>query len=156
METPELAAREQIRDLVARYNANGDSGRIEPLLNLFCENAELEVDGETYVGLVAVREFFADVTSRSRAQQVVAYIRHFTATHQIDMVSPTRATGRCYYQTLTDRGLDHWGRYLDEYRLVGDRWMFGRRTVTLDGCVAGGWAERMMAGHSVAKSAKSS
>ena len=35
MELWEIDAREQIRDLVARYNANGDSGRFAPMLALF-------------------------------------------------------------------------------------------------------------------------
>ena len=34
MEMWELLARESIRDLVARYNANGDSGRFDPVLNI--------------------------------------------------------------------------------------------------------------------------
>ena len=35
MELWELVARESIRDLVARYNANGDSGRFDQVLELF-------------------------------------------------------------------------------------------------------------------------
>ena len=42
MELWELEARESIRDLVARYNANGDSGRFDPMLELFAEDATLD------------------------------------------------------------------------------------------------------------------
>ena len=38
----EAIAREAIRDLVARYNANGDSGRFEPLMELFAEDDQTE------------------------------------------------------------------------------------------------------------------
>ena len=43
MEPWELIARESVRDLVARYNANGDSGRFDPLLELFAEEAVMEL-----------------------------------------------------------------------------------------------------------------
>ncbi|MET0627555.1 MAG: nuclear transport factor 2 family protein [Acidimicrobiia bacterium] len=35
----ELSAREEIRDLVARYNANGDTGRFPQVLELFAPDA---------------------------------------------------------------------------------------------------------------------
>ena len=65
---------------------------------------------------------------------------HFTSTLQIDVLSPTSAKGRCYYQVLTPEGLDHWGRYLDEYGVVEGRWVFTHRREILDGFVPGGWA----------------
>lgn len=68
------------------------------------------------------------------------YLRHFTSTLQIDLVDPTRATGRCYYQVLLPKGLDHWGRYIDEYGLRDDRWRFTYRKVTIDGHHPGGMA----------------
>ena len=55
------------------------------------------------------------------------------------MLSERDARGRCYYAVLTDRGLDHWGRYIDEYRCDGGRWLFARRKVTMDAAVPGGW-----------------
>ena len=43
MEPWELIAREAARDLVARYNANGDAGRLDEVLALFRADAVLEV-----------------------------------------------------------------------------------------------------------------
>ena len=137
----ELAARESIRDLVARYNANGDAARFDPMLELFAEDATLEIPGGVHRGKAAIRALFTDVSKRTGAGKAAAFIRHFTATHQIDLVSETEARGRCYYAVLTERGLDHWGRYLDEYRRIDGRWLFWRRKVTLDAAVPGGWAE---------------
>ncbi|MCU1485740.1 MAG: hypothetical protein JWN67_2486, partial [Actinomycetia bacterium] len=37
-------------------------------------------------------------------------------------------------------GLDHWGRYIDEYGVVDGRWVFTRRNVTIDGHFPGGMA----------------
>jgi hypothetical protein len=136
----ELEARECIRDLVARYNASGDSGRFGPMLELFAEDAVLELAEGTHVGRAAIRAFFEGVAKRTGEGRAARFVRHFTATHQIDVLSEREARGRCYYAVLTERGLDHWGRYVDEYRRSDGRWLFQRRKVTLDAAMPGGWA----------------
>ena len=55
------------------------------------------------------------------------------------------ARGRCYFQTLTERGLDHWGRSVDMYRCDEGPWLLERRRVVLEGLVPGGWADRTRA-----------
>ena len=140
METWELVARESIRDLVARYNANGDAGRFDPMLELFAEDAVLEIPGSTHRGKVEIRALFEGVSQRTGTGRSAAFIRHFTATHQIDLLSETEARGRCYFAVLTDRGLDHWGRYLDEYRNIEGHWRFWRRKVTTDATAPNSWA----------------
>jgi SnoaL-like domain len=138
----ELDAREQIRDLVARYNANGDSGRFGPMLDLFAADAVMHIPSGSFRGRDGIESMFAAAASKTGAGDGAraAFIRHHTATLQIDLVSRDDATSRCYYQVLTDRGLDHWGRYLDRYRRLGDHWLFAERKVTVDGSVPGGWA----------------
>ena len=145
METWELVARESIRDLVARYNAAGDAGRFDEMLALFCDDAVMEIDGTVYDGKTAIRGLFEGAASRTGGDgggATARFIRHFTATHQIDVDGPTEARGRSYYQVLTDQGLDHWGRYVDRYRKDGDRWRFAHRKVTVDAAIPGGWADR--------------
>lgn len=138
MELWELAAREAIRDLVARYNVLGDAGHSAPLSELFSEDAVLEIPGRALRGRGEIREFFAAVTG-GVGRKPVRVLRHFTATHQIDRVDRDSASGRCYYQVLTENGLDHWGRYVDRYQRAGDRWLFAERKVTVDAAVPGGW-----------------
>jgi uncharacterized protein (TIGR02246 family) len=140
MEVWELIARESIRDLVARYNANGDAGRFGPMLELFAEDAVLEIPGSTHRGKTEIRALFEGVSQRTGAGGSAAFIRHFTATHQIDLLSETEARGRCYYAVLTDRGLDHWGRYLDHYRKTDGLWRFHHRKVTTDATTPNSWA----------------
>lgn len=141
MEPWEIDAREQIRDLVARYNANGDSGRFVQVLELFTEDAVMHIPSGSHHGRDEIEAMFTNAATKTddgdsaRAR----FIRHHTATHQIDVDSPTEATGRCYYQVLTDRGLDHWGRYVDRYRCIDGRWRFAERNVSVDGSVDGGW-----------------
>ena len=137
----ELNARESIRDLVARYNANGDSGRFEQVMELFAPDAVMELlgtDGQirTFTGRQEIETIFTSTKAgwdATVAPQVANHhIRHFTATHQIDLVDQHHAKGRCYYAVLMAHGLDHWGRYLDEYEEREGRWLFSRRRATTD------------------------
>lgn len=133
MELWELAAREEIRDLVARYNANGDTGRFAQVIDLFAPDAVMQTDLGIYTGHDEILRIFTGVKERGAGAPAPIYLRHMTATHQIDVLDESAAKGRCYYQVLTAVGLDHWGRYIDDYRLVDGRWRFARRKVTVDG-----------------------
>jgi uncharacterized protein (TIGR02246 family) len=151
MEIWQLAARESIRDLVARYNASGDSGRFDETLALFTEDAVIEVvPGRSYTGRDEIRSLFSGAAKTPAAPLSGesgrrGFLRHYTATHQIDLSGPDEARGRSYYAVLTEAGLDHWGRYVDRYVRRDDRWLFLHRHVTLDGSVPGGWGERSSA-----------
>jgi len=129
MELWELGARESIRDLVARYNANADAGRFDDVLALFAGNATMTIPGRTYQGSAEIRSIFT--STRDRA--IPGPVRHHTSTHQIDLVDETAATGRCYFTVITAIGLDHWGRYVDAYAQIDGRWVFADRQVTVDG-----------------------
>ena len=131
----ELEARESIRDLVARYNANGDSGRFDQVMALFAPDAEMQVgEGPILSGLDAIRTIFT--SARERVDGFgprPKYLRHMTSTLQIDLIDRSSATSRCYYAVITHIGLDQWGRYIDRYRTVDGAWRFANRRVTLDG-----------------------
>jgi hypothetical protein len=142
MDIEELVAREQIRDLVARYNSTADSGRFDETVELFAPDAVMEVGDAVLEGREAIRAMFA-ATKESLAGHAAAgprYVRHLTATQQIDVVGATEARSRCYFQVLLPHGLDHWGRYLDTFGLVDGRWRFTHRKVITDGNVEGGWS----------------
>jgi hypothetical protein len=135
--TPEqIDAREQIRDLVARYNANGDSGRFSEVLALFRADATMTIEDTVYSGIEEISTIFTDTRDRVANADEPQLMRHHTSTHQIDLLSDTEATGRSYFQVIMAAGLDHWGRYLDTYSLDGDRWMFSTRRVLTDGYAA--------------------
>ena len=149
MELWELSAREEIRDLVARYNANGDSGRFAQVLELFAPDASMElVDGagevRQFEGHEAIATIFTGTRDRWDADATGTtpaatgrprHVRHFVATHQIDLEDRTHATGRSYFAVLMPHGLDHWGRYLDRYEERDGRWLFTSRRVLSDGRV---------------------
>ncbi len=152
MTLDEVLAREGIRDVVARYNSCGDTGKFDRLWDLFADDAVMEVGpahGErtTYTGLEEVKRIFTGAQDRVQAQAEAAaptYIRHFTATHQIDLVDADHATGRCYFAVIIGAvsgpgGLDHWGRYIDEYVRLDGTWRFQRRRVYVDGRTETSW-----------------
>ena len=158
MEVWELIARESIRDCIARYNANGDSGRIDQMVEVFAPDGIMETGSGRYVGRDAIHAFMSSVADRGRpaaddseesvvmtptqewlARGRVPFIRHFTATTQIDVVSETEAKARSYYLFLTVHGLDHWGRYLDEFAPVDGKWLITHRREKTDAAFTGGW-----------------
>ena len=140
MNVEELTAREAIRDLVARYNANADTGRFREVATLFARDAVMVLpDGRTLEGRAEIDAMFRGVKGQVEANAPDAgqHLRHFTATLQIDLELPNRARSRCYFQVLLSHGLDHWGRYVDEFTRQEGTWLFARRDVLIDGRVEG-------------------
>jgi len=135
----ELVARESIRDLVARYNANADSGRFDQVLECFAPEAVMELDGKPYRGRGEIRTVFTSAAEMARRGPEPIIVRHHTSTLQIDVSGREDATSRCYYQVLSARGLDHWGRYLDRYGVIDGQWYFVHRREFLDGVVPDSW-----------------
>lgn len=130
-------ARDAIRDLVARYNANGDTGRFTQVRELFTPDAIMRIEPEQeYVGIDAIMTIFTGTSSSTAASGALTHVRHFTSTHQIDFDDDDHASGRLYFAVLTDVGLDHWGRYVDRYVRTAEGWRFARRSVSVDG-----WSE---------------
>jgi ketosteroid isomerase-like protein len=145
MDIYEVIARESIRDLVARYNAKGDAGLIDEMMALFAEDALLEVvDSHIYRGIDEIRGLFegAARTGSDAGVPEIRFLRHHTSTHQIDMEGAGRASGRCYFVVFTEKGPDHWGRYVDRYIERGGRWLFEQRRVHVDARVPGGWGAK--------------
>src|SRR5262245_58499512 len=116
MNVGELAAREEIRELVARYAHHADGGRMDELAALFAPDGVLRIDDrERLGGREAIRTFLDGSRTRRTDAVAVRSIRHHVTTHAIEVSSPDAATGACYFHVVTDRGLDHWGRYRDRY-----------------------------------------
>jgi len=133
MEVWEVIACESIRNLATRYNSNGDAGRFSQVIALFAPDAVMELTGRTYSGHDEILTIFTGTQSQVRGGGAPSYVRHFVATHQIDLVDREHASGRAYFAVISGTGLDHWGRYIDRYRVVGGDWRFAHRRVVVDG-----------------------
>mgnify|MGYP006101024729 FL=1 len=153
MEAWELNAREQIRSLVAAYNALGDRGRFDALMGLFAEDAVMDVgDGRSYEGLDQIRTIFTGTRDSILDGETEGgnggprFLQHHTTGLHITMAGSAEADGHSYFTVMTDSGIDHWGRYQDTYAPVDDQWRFASRQVRIDGTTPGGWADRRLNG----------
>ena len=156
MELWELVAREFIRDRIARWNSNGDAGRMGDMVMVLAPDVEFQAaESEVLHGRDAVLAFLTGVkqdkadsaqpappvrTGRYLPPGKRPSIRHFTSNPQIEFESETVARVRTYYQVLSSFGLDHWGRYVDEFGVVDGEWLITKRTVTTEGVDPEGWA----------------
>jgi hypothetical protein len=111
------------------------------------------VDGDVLHGRAAVLDFLTGVRDSKAAEARPApndgpylpantnpSIRHFTSNPRIEFESETRAQVRTYYSVLSSFGLDHWGRYIDEFGVVDGEWLITKRVITTDGVDPEGWA----------------
>jgi len=150
VESWELAAREAIRETVASYAHYADSGKFGEFADLFAVDGVLDIRGEAPLnGRDAIRLYLEGVgLDLEAASASTPMIRHHVSNLKITVESPTKATGACYFLAVTEHGVDHWGRYRDEYTPAsdGDRWLFAHRSVRTDGRTPGGWAAGRTAG----------
>jgi hypothetical protein len=130
----ELAAREHIRDTLARYNWSGDAGRLDDLANTFCVDGVLEIRGfEPLHGRSQIVAFLGGVTNNvADSTDVKPIVRHNVANLLFNEVTKDRALVSCYFSVVTHIGLDHIGRYRDTFVPDGDIWRFAHRKVSVD------------------------
>jgi hypothetical protein len=124
----DVVAREAIRVTMARYNINGDSARLAALADCFTEDGVLEFVGRRLVGRAEIAkglevpgEFSPDLT----------LMRHNLTTSLIEL-DGDRATGRSYFQVVTNVGLDHGGVYTDTFARVDGQWLIAYRNVRIE------------------------
>lgn len=150
MELWELVAREQIRDLVARYTHCADKGRFAELAELFEVDGILDIgEGRVMHGRDGILGFLGGQKTDLQTKTGASLVRHHVANLRIDVDGAERARGVSYFFVVTDRGPDHWGQYRDVYARGADgQWRFAERRVKLEGYGADSWvaARRKPAG----------
>ena len=134
MDAGEAIAREEIRDVISRYNHAGDRGDLEALVRCFREDGVLDLeDEEACAGRAAILLRLSRVVKDSVARGQRAFVRHHVSSVKIDLTGPDAATAASYFLVFTEIGLDHWGRYLDRLARCSGAWQFAHRKVRLDG-----------------------
>ena len=128
----EMAAREAIRDLSARYCDCIWRHDLDGLVSLFIEDGTFIVEG-----------LEVEAISRGRAQLRKVYEkalselnpRLFIHSQVVDLLGGNRATGRCYAEVYSAKlGMQRVGLgcYQDEYAKVDNKWKFASRRYFLD------------------------
>jgi SnoaL-like domain len=130
----ELAAREHIRDTLARYNWSGDAGQIDELADTFCGDGVLEIRGmEPMNGRRQIVAFLHSVTSNvALSADVKPIVRHNVSNIVFDELTREVARVSCYFTVITHIGLDHIGRYRDTLAPDGETWRIKHRKVSTD------------------------
>lgn len=125
----QLLAKEEIRDLVARYCHAIAAGDLDSLMNLFADNAYINVtlgDKDDRFGKVegkeAMRDFYKDMVALAP--------KPFIHNHLVS-IDGDRAEGKC---SVEIRGVpkqmvqENGGYYEDRYIHDGESWKFENRT----------------------------
>ncbi|MET0250038.1 MAG: nuclear transport factor 2 family protein [Sphingobium sp.] len=125
----DLADREAIHTLMARYNIEGDRGNIEGLASVFADDGVLEFGGAATTGRAAIIERLSG--GRGPRNPALTVVRHHLTTSLIE-IDGDGATGRTYLIVMTDIGPDHHGVYVDRFRRTADGWRIAHRQVRID------------------------
>src|SRR5512147_2234614 len=98
MELWELAARERIRDTLARYAHCADTGRFAELVALFTEDGVLEIDGRPPLqGRAVIETFLTGTKTNIAANLSRPLIRHHVSSIRIEVHSPNEAGAASYF-----------------------------------------------------------
>jgi hypothetical protein len=140
MRPDELAAREAVRESIARYAHAVDHGKWDDAAACFTENGVLEIRGVSrHEGRAAVVEMFKGAGRKLASTSTKAFIRHHVSSISINVdVTAGKASATSYFFVLTEIGPDHWGTYRDQLArddASGD-WLFTDRNVTVEGRTA--------------------
>jgi SnoaL-like domain len=130
----EIEARLSIQVTMSRYTRYVDAGRPDLLGLLFAEPMYYDMGGgrvvHTRAELTATVE---EIKSTFRAAENFGRLRHHVSSVVIELTDAGGAKATSYFLALSGVGPDHWGVYRDELTRVGQRWLFARRIVTVEG-----------------------
>ena len=118
----ELADKDEIRELTARYCLAVAEGDADTLVALFCPDGTFTAGDRQYSGLEGLRELYGGLAAGVPPKP-------FIQNHVIEVDGDT-ATGRCGAEIRMVRKGEAYttaGHYADVYRRVDGRWRFASR-----------------------------
>ncbi|MEM7019694.1 MAG: nuclear transport factor 2 family protein, partial [Pseudomonadota bacterium] len=118
-----LEAKDEIRELTARYCHAVVDGDADTIVSLFCEDGVFRSHILAPQGHTALREFYAGGVGGKTHKP-------FIQNHVIEFDDESNAHGRCSVEirVLQDgEAYTQSGHYFDKYRKVNGRWRFAER-----------------------------
>ena len=118
-----LEAKDEIRELTARYCHAVTDGDSETIVSLFCPDGAFRMRKKVVAGETELREFYGGGVG---AQTHKPFIQN----NVVELSSDTEATGRCSVEIrIVEDGQAFTcaGHYLDTYRKEGGKWRFADR-----------------------------
>ena len=142
----QMAAREEIRELISRYCVAADAGKLAEVAGLFTPDGHIDFRGEKYIGADGILGMFTESGQRLRKADLSGTalrgrLLHTVSTTSIELDDADTARVQSYFTVFSGIGVDHWGRYRDELTLDGGRWRFAVRKISVDGRTEGGVGE---------------
>jgi hypothetical protein len=135
----EVTDRDEIRQLIATYTAEGDRGRVDRMAHIFAEDATMVIPSwraEGRAGIVKALSGGGGTDKPMRKSDPITgrgpIMRHHLTSCYITFDGPDDATGRTYWINFSENGPDHSGLYADKYRRIDGRWLITHREVRLD------------------------
>ncbi|AMK19825.1 MULTISPECIES: nuclear transport factor 2 family protein [Sphingobium] len=133
MTPQEMLAREAIRYTIELYNKAADNAQYELHHQVFHPDALFEVQGKGELkGPEAIIAMLHPAAKRRGAFESGKFQRHNLTTTMIEFTGPDSAKVVTYIIVVTELGIDHSGRYDDEFVRSGDRWLIMRRRATME------------------------
>lgn len=118
-----LEAKDEIRQLTARYCHAVVDGDVEAVVGLFCPDGTFRMRSFSATGTDDLRAMYTDgIGARTH--------KPFIQNHVIDLESRDEATGRCSVEIrifAEGEARTGAGHYLDHYRRHEGRWRFAER-----------------------------
>ena len=118
----ELEAKDEIRELTARYCHAVVDGDANTIVTLFCQDGAFRMRKTGAEGREALAEFYKGLAGQTH--------KPFIQNHVIEFQSTTQATGRCSVEIrIVQDGVAYTaaGHYFDSYRLEDGKWRFAER-----------------------------
>lgn len=133
MTLEEMLAREAIRYTIELYNKASDTAEYTLHRLVFHPEAVFEVQGKGELkGPDAIIAMLLPAAERRGAFEEGNFQRHNLTTTMIELTGPETAKAVTYIIVVTELGIDHSGRYDDEFVRSGDRWLIMRRRATME------------------------
>jgi SnoaL-like domain len=133
-----------IEQLITRLNCFGDAGELQRIKPLLDEQMRYELpNGTKFDGAQAtidgLNELAEQMDFGGDKPGTPKYLRHHRTSSKIDVTSDTEAEADSYHIVLTDKGLDHWGRWQDRFVKRNGEWLFIERRVITEGMSEVSW-----------------
>ncbi|MEM7253253.1 MAG: nuclear transport factor 2 family protein [Pseudomonadota bacterium] len=118
----QLEAKDEIRELTARYCHAVVDGDAATIVTLFCEDGAFRMRKAGAEGQAALATFYQGLSAKTH--------KPFIQNHVIEFESNTEATGRCSVEIrIVQDGAAYTaaGHYIDRYRKENGAWRFADR-----------------------------
>ena len=141
MTDAEDLAREGVRQTINAYSIAGDQRDRAAFARLWADDALFEFAGfgplpgfrrKGIAEICAGTASWSALPGKDPSLARTRFIRHNLTTSEIELTGPDMAKARTYFVVVTEAGPDHAGIYSDELVRQSERWLFSRRSITLD------------------------